>query len=43
MVLTLDGNTVCPKSSDRFYIVTYYKKLVTTSWTDGMLSLNGRK
>ena len=26
--------TVCPRSSDLFYIVTYYIKLVTTSWTD---------
>ena len=25
--------TVCPRSSDPFYIVTYYIKLVTTSWT----------
>ena len=26
-------NTICPGSSDPFYIVTYYMKLVTTSWT----------
>ena len=25
--------TLCPGSSDQFYIVTYYTKLVTTSWT----------
>ena len=25
--------TVCPKSSVPFYIVTYYIKWVTTSWT----------
>ena len=25
--------TVCPGSSDPFYIVTYYIKWVTTSWT----------
>ena len=25
--------TVCPGSSDPFYIVTYYMKSVTTSWT----------
>ena len=25
--------TVCPRSSDPFYIVTYYKKWVTNSWT----------
>ena len=28
--------TVCPRNSDRFYIVTYYIKRVTTSWTDSM-------
>ena len=26
-------NTVCPGSSDPFYIVTYYIKCVTTFWT----------
>ena len=26
-------STVCPRSSDPFYIVTYYIKWVTTSWT----------
>ena len=26
-------NTVCPRSSDPFYIVSYYIKWVTTSWT----------
>ena len=30
--------TVCPGSSDLFYIVTYYINLVTTSWTDGNLT-----
>ena len=25
--------TVCPKSSDPFYVVTYYFKWVNTSWT----------
>ena len=29
-------NTKCPRSSDPFSIVTYYIKLVTTSWTDGI-------
>ena len=24
---------MCPRSSDQFYIVSYYIKLVTTSWT----------
>ena len=31
-------NTVCPRSSDPFYI-TYYLKWVTTSWTDGIFVL----
>ena len=26
-------HTVCPRSSDPFYAVTYYIKLVITSWT----------
>ena len=30
--------TVCPRSSDTFYIVSYYIKCVTTSWTDGILN-----
>ena len=30
---SLDIYTICPKSSDPFYIVTYYIKWVTTSWT----------
>ena len=25
--------TVCPRSSDPFYVVTHYIKWVTTSWT----------
>ena len=25
--------TICPRSSDPFYLVTYYIKWVTTSWT----------
>ena len=28
--------TVCPGSSDQFYIVTYYRIWVTTSWTHGI-------
>ena len=27
--------TVCVRSSDPFYTITYYIELVTTSWTDG--------
>ena len=29
-------STVCPRSSDPFYIVSYYIKWVTTSWTYSM-------
>ena len=28
----LRSNTVCPRSSDAFYILTYYIKQETTSW-----------
>ena len=28
-------HTVCPRSSDSFFVVTYYIKWVTISWTDG--------
>ena len=28
--------TICPRSSDPFYIVSYYIKWVTTSWTHSM-------
>ena len=28
--------TVCPRSKDPFYVVTYSIKWVTTSWTDGI-------
>ena len=31
--------TVCPGSSDQFYVVTYYIKRVTTSWTYSMILL----
>ena len=30
--------TVCPRSSDLFYIVTYYIKQVTTSWTYSIIT-----
>ena len=30
------ANTICPRSSAPFYIVTYYMKWVATSWTDGI-------
>ena len=30
---TLSSSTVRPRSSDPFYVVTYYIKCVTTSWT----------
>ena len=29
----IDSTTVCPGSSDPFYIVTHYIEWVTTSWT----------
>ena len=29
--------TVCTTSNDPFYVVTYYKKWVTTSWTYSIL------
>ena len=29
----LPSDTMCPRSSDPFYIVTYYIKWFTTSWT----------
>ena len=32
--------TVCPRSSDPFYIVSYYIKWVTTSWTDGSFPMD---
>ena len=32
-------DTVCPRSSDPFQIVTYYIKWVTTSWTDSILTV----
>ena len=34
-MILLNSYTICPRSSDPFYIVTYYIKYVTTSWTDG--------
>ena len=30
---TYTPDTVCPRSSDPFDVVTYYMKWVTTSWT----------
>ena len=34
---TESSYTVCPGSSDPFYIVSYYIKRVTTSWTHSTL------
>ena len=31
---SVQGYTVCPRSSDPFYIISYYIKWVTTSWTN---------
>ena len=33
------GISVGPRSSDPIHIVTYYIKWVTSSWTDGMLTV----
>ena len=36
--------TVCPRSSGPFYVVTYYIKWVTTSWTHStLLYYNSKK
>ena len=32
-ILNQDANTVCLRSSDQFYIVSYCMKWVNTSWT----------
>ena len=32
-LLSCHLTTVCPQSSDPFYVVTNYRKLVNTSWT----------
>ena len=34
-VLITITHTVCPRSSDPLYLVSYYIKWVTTSWTYG--------
>ena len=39
---TVVANEVCPRSSDPFYVVTYYLKWVTTSWTDGIKTIRER-
>ena len=31
--VTIEATTICPRSSDPFYIVSYYMKRVTTSRT----------
>ena len=35
--------TVCPRSSDPFYVITYYIKLITTSWTYSTVSIKVEK
>ena len=35
------NHTVCPGSSDPIYIVTFFIKWVTTSWTDSIHELVG--
>ena len=32
-----ENHTACPRSSDPFYVVTYYIKWVTSSWTHSKL------
>ena len=32
-IVLIFGDTVCPRSSDPYYIVSYYSKWITTSWT----------
>ena len=39
----VDCNTVCPRSSDPFYVVTYYIKLVTSSRKYSIISKKGGK
>ena len=34
------GFIVCPRSSDPFYVVTYYIRWVTTSWTYSIISFS---
>ena len=33
-------STICPRSSDPFYVVCYYIKWVTTSWTHSICIIN---
>ena len=35
---SVKNDTVCPRSSDPFYIVTYYMKWVTISWTHSIFN-----
>ena len=36
------GCTVCQRNSDPFYIVTYYKKWVTTYWTHSTIHYSSK-
>ena len=38
--LSLFKHTMCPRSSGPFYVVTYYIKWYTTSWTYSMSNMN---
>ena len=40
LTTALQDNTVGPGSCDPFYVVNYYIKLVTTSWTHSMRALS---
>ena len=34
---SVEPNTICPRSSDSFFIVTYYMRWVTAAWTHSMI------
>ena len=36
--MSVEHHTVCPRSSDPSYVVTYYIKWVNTSWTYSIIS-----
>ena len=43
LILNIYVYTICPGSSDPFYIVPYYIKWVTTSWTHSMHHFSPKK
>ena len=40
VLLCFNCDTICPGSSDPFFIVSYYTKWVTTSWTHSNIVQN---